>query len=292
MSVLDQQSASARAGNPQTLTGSVSASETMRFQSPNVRILTRYILGEILSYALIGCAVFTFILFIRDLTQILETVVRNSSTFGNIAGIFMFNLPNTFKVTIPMAVLVGILLGLSRLAADSEIIAMRASGLGIWLFRAGRLDGCDGRDTPGPRELALRCPRANRAILEMQQELETSQASYEIQPRVFYEDFRNASYMYKTYGAEPGRPTGTGSSWPTSPIRQSDHHDRSSATVVSDSTQELLMRLRNGSRHETISGQPQQYNISSFSKTDLPLRLTRRARCISAGSIRRFMRCR
>ena len=33
-----------------------------------------------------------------------------------------------------MAVLVGVLLGLSRLAADSEIIAMRASGLGIGYF--------------------------------------------------------------------------------------------------------------------------------------------------------------
>ena len=34
-------------------------------------------------------------------------------------------------------------------------------------------------------------PRANQAILDMEQALETSQASYEIQPRVFYEDFKN-----------------------------------------------------------------------------------------------------
>ena len=33
-----------------------------------------------------------------------------------------------------MSVLVGILLGLSRLAADSEIVAMRASGFGIGYF--------------------------------------------------------------------------------------------------------------------------------------------------------------
>ena len=46
-----------------------------------MRILTRYILGEILSYTLIGCAIFTFILFMRDLNHILEAVVRNSSTF-------------------------------------------------------------------------------------------------------------------------------------------------------------------------------------------------------------------
>ena len=47
-----------------------------------------------------------------------------------------------------------------------------------------------------------------------------------------------------------------------------------SATVVNDSTQELLMRLRDGSRHETVAGQPQQYNISTFEKTDLPLSLS------------------
>lgn len=239
-----------------------------------MRILTRYILGEILSYTLIGCAVFTFILFIRDLNHILEAVVRNSSTFGNIAEIFVFSLPNTFKVTIPMAVLVGILLGLSRLAADSEIIAMRASGLGIWYFvRVASVVAIGGTLLGLVNSLYI-APRANRSILEMEQELETSQASYEIQPRVFYEDFHNAVLYVQTVRG------GTGASnWdrvfmadvsdPGNPIITTAE----SATVVSDSTQELLMRLRNGSRQETINGQSQQYNISSFSKTDLPLTL-------------------
>ena len=239
-----------------------------------MRILTRYILGEILSYTLIGCAVFTFILFIRDLNHILEAVVRNSSTFGNIAQIFVFSLPNTFKVTIPMAVLVGILLGLSRLAADSEIIAMRASGLGIWYFvRVASVVAVGGTLLGLVNSLYI-APRANRSILEMEQELETSQASYEIQPRVFYEDFHNAVLYVQTVRG------GTGASnWdrvfmadvsdPGNPIITTAE----SATVVSDSTQELLMRLRNGSRQETINGQSQQYNISSFEKTDLPLTL-------------------
>jgi len=240
-----------------------------------VRILTRYILGEILSYTLIGCAVFTFILFIRDLNHILEAVVRNSSTFGNIAEIFVFSLPNTFKVTIPMAVLVGILLGLSRLAADSEIVAMRASGLGVWYFVRVASIVAIGGTLLGLVNSLFVTPRANRSILEMEQELATSQASFEIQPHVFYEDFRNAVlYVQQVRG-------GTGASnWdkvfmadlsdPGNPIITTAE----SATVVSDSTQELLMRLRNGSRHETVSGQPQQYNVSTFSQTDLPLTLS------------------
>ena len=240
-----------------------------------MRILTRYILGEILSYALIGCAIFTFILFMRDLNQILEAVVRNSSTLGSIAEVFVYSLPNTFKVTIPMAVLVGILLGLSRLAADSEIIAMRASGLGIGYFVRVASVVAIGGTLLGLVNSLYVAPRANQAILDMQRELETSQASYVIQPRVFYEDFRNAVlYVQNVRG-------GTGASnWdqvfladvsdPANPIITT----AASATVVSDSTQELLMRLREGSRHETVAGQPQQYNISTFEKTDLPLSLS------------------
>ena len=214
-----------------------------------MRILTRYILGEILSHTLIGCVLFTFILFMRDLPHILEMVVRNSSTWADVLEIFLFTLPNTFKVTIPMAVLVGILLGLSRLAADSEIIAMRASGLGIGYFvRVASIVAIGGTLLGLVNSLYV-APRANQAILDMQQALETSQASYEIQPRVFYEDFRKRVLYVQDVRA------GTGASnWrqvfmadvtdPTTPLITT----AASATVVSDSTQELLMRLRNGAR--------------------------------------------
>ena len=95
-----------------------------------MRILTRYILSEVLSHALIGVAIFTFVIFLRDLERILEVVVRNSAPLPSVAEIFFLTMPGALTVTIPMAVLVGILIGLSRLAADSEVTAMRASGIG------------------------------------------------------------------------------------------------------------------------------------------------------------------
>jgi LPS export ABC transporter permease LptG/LPS export ABC transporter permease LptF len=243
-----------------------------------VRILTRYILGEILSHTVIGCALFTFVLLMKELPHILEMVVRNSSTLLNVLEIFLFTLPNTFRVTIPMAVLVGVLLGLSRLAADSEIIAMRASGLGIGYFvRVAAIVAVAGT-LLGLANTLYVAPRANQAILEMEQALETSQASYEIQPRVFYEDFRDHVLYVQDVIA------GTGASnWRQ--VFMADVSDRTtpiittaaSASVVNDSTQELLMRLRDGSRHETAAGQPQQYNIQTFTTTDLPLTLSQQS---------------
>ena len=173
-----------------------------------------------------------------------------------------------------MAVLVGILLGLSRLASDSEIIAMRATGLGIGYFVwVASIVAVTGTLLGLGNSLYL-APRADQAILDLAQALETQQASYEIQPRVFYEDFRNAVLYVQDVRS------GTGAAnWrqvfmadvtdPANPIITT----AASATVVNDSGQGLLMRLRDGSRHETVAGQT-QYNISTFITTDMPLALS------------------
>jgi LPS export ABC transporter permease LptG/LPS export ABC transporter permease LptF len=240
-----------------------------------VRILTRYILGEVLSHALIGCVIFTFILFMKELPRILEMVVHNSSTLASVVEVFLFTLPNFLMVTVPMAVLVGVLLGFSRLASDSEIIAMRASGLGIGYFVRVAFIVALGGTALGLFNSLYLAPRANQEILAMDKAL-AMQASYEIEPRVFDEDFRNFVLYVQDVRA------GTGAAnWrqvfmanttdPTTPMIIT----AASATVASESTSdsghELLMRLRDGSRHETVTNQPQQYNISIFDFIDMPL---------------------
>ena len=235
-----------------------------------MRILTRYILGEILSHAVIGCALFTFILFMRELGHILEMVVRNSSTLANVTEVFLYMLPNIFVVTIPMGVLVGVLLGLSRLAADSEIIAMRASGLGIGYFVRVASIVAVGGTLLGLFNSIYVAPRANQGILNLDRLLAT-QASYLIQPRVFDEDFKNTVLYVQDVRS------GTGAAnWRQ--VFMADVTDPSTpkittaatATVVNDSSTELLMRLRNGTEHEQpLAGQPQQYNISTFKVDDL-----------------------
>src|SRR5258707_15383972 len=95
-----------------------------------MRIFTRYILKEVISHGLIGATVFTFVIFTRDVSRILELIVRNSAPLPSVAELFFLTLPTALIYTLPMAVLVGVLIGLSRLATDSEVTAMRASGIG------------------------------------------------------------------------------------------------------------------------------------------------------------------
>ena len=240
-----------------------------------MRILTRYILKEVVSHALIGGVIFTFVLFIRYLPALLELLVRNSASFGAVVRIILFMMPDMFTVTIPMAVLVGILLGLSRLAADSEVTAMRASGVGVWSFV--RVVGMLAVVAWGVSlaNTMYFAPKATAAMLRQQNALVNAQASYEVQPRVFYEDFRNfVLYVQDVRAAQHAASWGqvflADVSNPNSPkIITADR-----ATVVNGPNQTITMRLRDGQEHSVVPGQPSDYTVSTFAQTDLPIQTT------------------
>lgn len=237
-----------------------------------IRILTRYILGEVVSHALIGAAVFTFILFTRDLGRILELVVRNSAPLPSIAEIFFYTIPVALTYTIPMGVLVGILIGLSRLSADSEVTAMRASGLSVWSF----LRVCS-IFVVIAWLLALVntvyvAPRSLASLDNLQNHLKSSQASFEVQPRVFYEGFPKIILYVQDVKAMAG-----GALWKG--VFLADLTDPSAPRItlardgllVSQSPETLDLHLTDGSTHEFDPKNPDQYQISTFQVTDIPI---------------------
>lgn len=239
----------------------------------NVRIFTRYILREITGYALLGGVLFTFILFMRYLLPLMELTVRGIASPMDILRLVGYLLPGFFSFTIPMAVLVGILLGLSRLAADSEVTAMRASGVGVLSFvRIVSLFAIVFWIIGMANSLYV-APRAATALLAYESASKTSQATVEVQPRVFYEDFKN--YVLYAQDVIPGA-NGTAIwrhvfladlSKPANPHIITANN----ATVLSGGPQTLRLELSNGSRHDISLSNPGQYDISTFLSTELPM---------------------
>ena len=239
-----------------------------------MRILTRYILKEVLSHAAIGIVVFTFVLFTHDLGRILDLVARNSAPLPSVAEIFFFTVPVALTYTIPMGVLVGILIGLSRLAADSEITAMRASGMGVWSFL--RIVSIF---VLGAWLLALGnrvwiAPRSQAALGRLQDRLKSSQASFEVQPNVFYEGFPKLVLYVQDVRSRPGAAEWKG-------VFLADISDPAAPRItmaqrgilVSEGPQTLHLHLSNGATHETVSGFADRYQISTFAETDIPIEL-------------------
>ena len=244
-------------------------------KTTTVRILTRYILGEVFSHALVGIGLFTFVLFMPQLVQILELVVQDGASPMSVLKLVLFTLPNSLTVTIPMALLVGVLLGLSRLAADSEVTAMRACGFGVFQFvRIVAIVGV-GAWFLGLFNSLYLAPKATTAMLRVENSLRDSQATFQVQPRVFYEDFKN-SILY-VQDVRVGRHA---SVW--SHVFLADISDPRSpkitlaqqATVVGGQHHDLRMRLRDGEQHEMPPNDPGAYSISTFAQTDLPIQIS------------------
>lgn len=237
-----------------------------------MRILTRYVLREVVSHALLGGLLFTFVLFMRDLGHILELLVRGSASLEAVAQVFLYTLPTTLVLTIPITVLVGILLGLSRLSADSEVTAMRAAGVGVMQF-VGMVSivACIALGFGLLNSLYV-APKAAAALLRLESSLKTQQASFEVQPLVFYEDFKN----YVLY-VQDSQPAQGASLWkhvfladltnPATPRITTAE----SAVVLPGVGGSLRLNFRDGSKHEISPKDPNQYDISTFTETDAPI---------------------
>ncbi|MBZ5707294.1 MAG: LPS export ABC transporter permease LptF [Acidobacteriia bacterium] len=239
-----------------------------------MRILTRYILREVTSHALIGAGVFTFVLFTRDLGRILELVVRNSAPLPSVAEIFFFTVPVALTFTIPAGVLVGILIGLSRLAADSEITAMRASGIGVWTFLRIILIFVAVAWVLALVNGVYVAPQSQAALGRLQDRLKTSQVSFEVQPRVFYEGFPQIVLYVQDVTSAQGAAIWKGVfladiTTPSSPRITLAQE----GILVSQGPDTLHLHLTNGSTHETDPKFPDHYQISTFEQTDIPIQV-------------------
>jgi lipopolysaccharide export system permease protein len=96
------------------------------------RVLNRYIFMEVLVPFLLGLGVFTFVLLIARILKLVELVVNRGVPLLDILKTFALILPAFLEVTVPMALLLAILLGFGRLASDSEIVALKTSGVSLY----------------------------------------------------------------------------------------------------------------------------------------------------------------
>ncbi len=93
------------------------------------RVFDRYILKEIASPFAIGLLVYTFTLLINQILILSKTLIAKGATAGTVFKILLYLLPDLLSFTIPMASLMGVLAGMSRLSSDSEIVALRTMGV-------------------------------------------------------------------------------------------------------------------------------------------------------------------
>jgi lipopolysaccharide export system permease protein len=97
-----------------------------------MRKLQAYTVREFVGPFLLSLCVFTFVLLLDKLLDLLEMIVSKGVPLRTVAEVFLLLLPSMIAVVVPMGLLAGILMAVGRLSGDLEITAMKASGVSIF----------------------------------------------------------------------------------------------------------------------------------------------------------------
>ena len=98
---------------------------------PPVKRLDRYVLREHVGPLVFALAALTSLMLLNYIAKQFGNLVGKGLAWTVIAEFFVLAIPFTIAMTLPMAVLVATIYAMSRLAAENEVTAMKASGVDL-----------------------------------------------------------------------------------------------------------------------------------------------------------------
>ncbi len=96
-----------------------------------MKLIDRYLLRELLTPFLLTIAALMMILLTEQMGRLVELFVSKGVSLVTAGKVFFYLLPAFLVIAIPMSVLIATIIAISRLTADSEVIALQASGIGM-----------------------------------------------------------------------------------------------------------------------------------------------------------------
>jgi lipopolysaccharide export system permease protein len=237
-----------------------------------VRIVDRYVLRELWIPFVLGIGVFTSVLLIVRILKLVEMVVNRGVPLLQILLVFSYILPAFLELTVPMALLLGILVAFGRLSSDSEIIALRASGISLYrlMLPVGAFAG-------GVAFLTL-ClslyvrPWGNSLLRTGLYDIVKARASAGIKPQVFNDEF-NGLVIYVDRIVPPGNDLiGVLISDTRNPPMQNTIYARSGTVYNDQETHSLTLHLAEGGIF-TSSARGDSYQDTRFDSYDITLDL-------------------
>ncbi len=238
-----------------------------------MKILDKYIIKEIIPPALLAIIIFTFVMVMNKLLLLADMLIQKGVSIAIISRMLIYILPSIVSLTVPIAVLLGIIIGLNRLASDSEIIAIRAGGVSVYKLMIPIMLFSICMWMINSFVMIYTLPKGNTKLLELQYKIATSHAIFkDVKPRVFNEALPN-QVIYITDVSEDKSwwkkifiCKRSGESVPAVILAEKGKplKDKKSGT--------LALRLYNGTLYETNLIRPKKNNrISNFSQFNMSL---------------------
>jgi LPS export ABC transporter permease LptF/LPS export ABC transporter permease LptG len=251
-----------------------------------LRRLDRYVITEALGPLALGFTIYTFIMLVRFLFRSADMIIRRGLAPSEVGRLVLYTLPNILVLTIPMALLFAILIAIGRLASDSELVAMRATGISLFtlyrpiLLLSVILAGLNVYVS------AYLLPRANHALQVQTIDILAQTAARQVEPRVFYEEWEGI--VLYVFDMDPG-----GDTWNGVFLAPSVPSAQNSITVakrgklqVDKAGENIVLHLEDALTHKVDLDRPQNYELIRHETLDVVLddQFTTSARAKMAAS--------
>ena len=161
--------------------------------------LHRYIFNEIWPTFLACLFVSIFIILATKMLSITELIVNRGVHVGQVVRMLLYLLPDIIVFALPAACLMAVVVAFLRLSADSEIIALKSSGVSLYQMLpsvvALSLSGLLIALVIG----TVLVPWSNRSFKDLIFQIAESNADLGIKERVFCEPFDNVIFYVNSF---------------------------------------------------------------------------------------------
>jgi lipopolysaccharide export system permease protein len=96
-----------------------------------MKIIHKYVLAESVGPFLIGLFTFTLVVLLHRFARLADLVIAKGVPIRLVGNLLLALFPTFLEITLPAALLLAVLLALSRLTADSETTALCTAGIGM-----------------------------------------------------------------------------------------------------------------------------------------------------------------
>ena len=168
------------------------------------KILFRYLIKEIYPVFFVVTFVFLFIAVTTKIMSLTEMVVSHGASALQVLKILFFVIPEVLLFSLPAATLISVLIAFLRLSSDNEIIALKASGIGLYQMMPPVVIFSAAVAVISFFVSMFLVPWGNRNLERILFRLVKTKADIGIKERVFCEPFKDIIFYVNHFSPEQG----------------------------------------------------------------------------------------
>ena len=242
----------------------------VRLRSAVLSRLNRYVFREVAAPTLVGFLAYTGFMAVRGLVQFSELLVQSEHPMAEAGLVVALSLPHIIVLTLPVAYLLGLLIGIGRLSADSELTALRAAGVDLLVLY--RPIGALAALTAGVTLVLMLAvvPRTNHLLYGMKLRLSSFAFAQRIQPGTFSPEFAGLRVYAEGASADRRELTGLIISDRSNPEGPQLTLARRGWLELEEDQGRLWLRVEDAERHH-LAEDGGRYDVTSFSRQRMVL---------------------